>query len=79
MKRTLKRILLAVYRRTEFIRRPLRAELEANFKNCVTESFDEVRVAIDGLVAEVYRLQDQVTSLQAEVASLHEEREGTAV
>ena len=75
MKRQLKRILLAAYRRTEFIRRPLRAELEANFKTCVASSFDEVRIAMDGLVAEVYRLQDQVTSLREEVASLHAERE----
>ena len=69
----------SVYKRTELIRRPLRAELEANFKSCITSSFDEVRLAMDGLVAEVYRLQDQVASLQEEVASLHAEREGSVV
>jgi hypothetical protein len=32
MKRLIKRAMRAVYRRTEFIRRPIRAELEAGLK-----------------------------------------------
>lgn len=78
MKRFLKRVLRAAYRRTEPLRRPIRAELEANFKTCVSSSFDEVRLAMDGLVAEVYRLQDQVESLRAEVARLNDDRDRSA-
>ena len=70
MKRLVKRLIRAAYRRTEFIRRPFRAELEAGLKSCVAGSFDEVRLVMEDLVAEVYRLQDQVSALKTEVASL---------
>jgi hypothetical protein len=70
MKRLIKRAMRAVYRRTEFIRRPIRAELEAGLKACVAGSFEEVRVVMDDLVSEVYRLQNQVADLRAEVTTL---------
>jgi hypothetical protein len=70
MKRMIKRAMRAVYRKTEFIRRPIRAELEAGLKTCVAGSFEEVRVVMDDLVSEVYRLQNQVADLRAEVATL---------
>ena len=72
MKRLVKRMLRALYRRTEFIRRPLREELEANLKTCVAGSFDEVRLVMEDLVAEVYRLQHQVAELRDEVSRLNE-------
>jgi len=74
MKRLAKRIVRALYARSEFIRRPIREELEANFRACVASSFDEVRVVMDDLVAEVYRLQAQVGDLRAGVETLREEQ-----
>jgi hypothetical protein len=71
MKRFIKRAFRAAYGRTEFIRRPLREELEANLKACVSGSFDEVRMVMDDLVAEVCRLQNQVADLSVEVARLN--------
>ncbi len=70
MKRLLKRFLRNLYQRTEFIRRPIRAELEANLKTCVAGSFEEVRMVMDDLVTEVYRLQHQVAELKDEIAEL---------
>ncbi len=75
MKRLVKRILLALFRRMGFILRPLRNELEANLKICVAGSFDEVRVVLDDLVVEVYRLEQHVLDLRDEVARLNEARD----
>ena len=75
MKRLVKRVLRALYRRTEFLRRPMRNELEALFKGCVASSFDEVRLVMEDLVLELYRLQDEVAGLKQEVARL---RDGNA-
>jgi hypothetical protein len=72
MKRLVKRALKAIYRRTEFLRRPIHAEFERSFKSCVSTSFDDVRVAMEDLVTEVYRLQAQVVELKDEVARLRE-------
>ena len=72
MKRLVKRTLKAIYARTEFLRRPVRKELEILFKGCVSSSFDEVRLAMEDLVLEVYRLQDEVAGLREEVARLRE-------
>ena len=73
MKRLVKRVLKAIYRRTEFLRRPMRKELEALFKGCVASSFDEVRLVMEDLVLELYRLQDEVANLKDEVARLRDE------
>ena len=70
MKRLVKRVLKAIYRRTEFLRRPMRNELEVLFKGCVASSFDEVRLVMEDLVLELYRLQDEVAGLKDEVARL---------
>jgi predicted nucleic acid-binding Zn-ribbon protein len=70
MKRLVKRILKAIYARTEFLRRPMRKELETLFKGCVASSFDEVRLVMEDLVLELYRLQDEVAALRGEVAEL---------
>jgi hypothetical protein len=78
MKRLIKRSLRALYRRTEFIRRPLRAELEALFKGCVATSFDEVRVVMEDLVIEVYWLRDEIDALKEEVALLREDDDAEA-
>jgi len=79
MKRVVKRVLKALYRRTEFLRAPIRAEFETSFKGCVSASFDDVRVAMEDLVTEVYRLQAQVVELKDEVARLRQgERERSA-
>jgi len=75
MKRLVKRILLALFRRMGFLLRPLRSELEANLKVCVAGSFDEVRLVMDDLVAEVYRLQRQVADLKDDLARLNEARD----
>ncbi|HEY2156073.1 MAG TPA: hypothetical protein VGH33_10620 [Isosphaeraceae bacterium] len=72
MKRLVKRVLKAIYARTEFLRRPVRKELEILFKGCVSSSFDEVRLVMEDLVLEVYRLQDEVAGLREEVARLRE-------
>jgi hypothetical protein len=72
MKRFIKRILRAGYRRTEFLRRPMRKELETLFKGCVASSFDEVRLVMEDLVLELYRLQDEVADLKDEVARLRD-------
>jgi hypothetical protein len=72
MKRLVKRTLKAIYARTEFLRRPIRKELEVLFKACVSSSFDEVRLVMEDLVLEVYRLQDEVAGLREEVARLRE-------
>lgn len=72
MKRMVKRVLRAIYRRTEFLRRPMRKELEVLFKGCVASSFDEVRLVMEDLVLELYRLQDEVSGLKDEVARLRE-------
>ena len=71
MKRLLKRFIRAAYQKTESIRRPIREELEANLRTCVSGSFAEVRLVMDDLVAEVYRLQNQVSELSIEVARLN--------
>jgi hypothetical protein len=75
MKRRIKRVLKALFARTEFLRRPLRNELESLFKGCVATSFDEVRLVVEDLVLEVYRLQDEVAGLREEVARLREDRD----
>jgi hypothetical protein len=72
MKRLVKRTLKAIYARTEFLRRPIRNELAGLFKACVSSSFDEVRLVMEDLVLEVYRLQDEVAGLREEVARLRE-------
>jgi hypothetical protein len=72
MKRLVKRTLKAIYARTEFLRSPIRKELEVLFKGCVSSSFDEVRLVMEDLVLEVYRLQDEVTGLREEVARLQQ-------
>ncbi len=72
MKRLVKRTLKAIYARTDFFRRPIRKELEVLFKGCVSSSFDEVRLVMEDLVLEVYRLQDEVAGLREEVARLRE-------
>jgi hypothetical protein len=72
MKRLVKRVLKAIYRRTEFLRRPMRKELEVLFKGCVASSFDEVRLVMEDLVLELYRLQDEVAGLKEEVARLRD-------
>lgn len=72
MKRLVKRVLRAVYRRTGFLRRPIRKEFEALFKGCVAASFDEVRLVMEDLVVEVYRLQDEVSGLKDEIARLRD-------
>ncbi len=64
--------LKAIYARTEFLRRPVRKELEVLFKGCVSSSFEEVRLVMEDLVHEVYRLQDEVAGLREEVARLRE-------
>ena len=70
MKRLIKRILKSIYGRTEFLRTPIRAELQSTLKVCVDHSFDEVRVVLEDLVREVYRLQNEVASLKSEVSRL---------
>ena len=72
MKRLVKRMLRALYRRAEFLRRPMRKELEVLFKGCVASSFDEVRLVMEDLVLELYRLQDEVAGLREEVAQLRD-------
>lgn len=72
MKRLVKLVIKAVYRRTEFLRRPMRKELEVLFKGCVASSFDEVRLVMEDLVLELYRLQDEVAGLKDEVARLRD-------
>lgn len=72
MKRLVKRVLRALYRRTEPLRRPMHRELETLFKACVASSFDEVRLVMEDLVLEVYRLQDEVAGLREEVARLRD-------
>ena len=74
IKRFVKRVLMGLYRRTESLRRLLLAEFEANFRTCFASSFEEVRLSLDGLVAEVYRLQAQVEELREETARLRLER-----
>lgn len=78
MKRLVKRALKAVYRRTEFLRRPMRNELEVLFKGCVASSFDEVRLVMEDLVLELYRLQDEVAGLKDEVARLRDGEDADA-
>ena len=78
MKRLVKCALKAIYRRTEFLRAPIRAEFETSFKTCISASFDDVRVAMEDLVTEVYRLQLQVVELKDEVAQLRQEERSAA-
>jgi hypothetical protein len=78
MKRLIRRAFKAVYRRMEFIRAPIRAEFSDQFKQCISVSFDDVRVAMEDLVGEVFRLQEQVAELRAEVIQLREEERSAA-
>jgi uncharacterized protein involved in exopolysaccharide biosynthesis len=77
VKRFVKKLLLGCYARTEFIRRPMRAELQAEMRSSVSGTFEEVRVVLEDLVTEVYRLQRQVSELQDEVARLRDPNEST--
>ena len=83
MKRLVKRGLKALWRSSEFVRRPILCKAELFFRRCLRNTefgtASETDVLMDHVVRELVRLQCQVEVLQQTILELLPAQEGPAI